>query len=93
MGLLGACHLCLLGSLGRADTGRSGREPRYRPTAGDGTRFGPGCGGSGGRLGAGPGSGVVFTRDPATGRPGLYGDRLVDAQAEDLVADTTAWGG
>lgn len=91
--LLGACHLCLLGSLGRADTGRSGRGPRYRPTAGDGTRFGSGGGGSGGRLGADSGNGVTFARVPATGRVALYGDRLVDAQAEDVVAGTTAWGG
>ncbi|MYZ16279.1 PEP-utilizing enzyme, partial [Streptomyces sp. SID337] len=32
------------------------------------------------------GSGVAFTRDPATGRPGLYGDYLPDAQGEDVVA-------
>lgn len=47
-----------------------------------------------GNLGADPGSGVAFTRDPATDGPGLlYGDRLADAQAEDVVAGTTAWGG
>ncbi|MFI1440421.1 pyruvate, phosphate dikinase [Streptomyces fructofermentans] len=34
----------------------------------------------------GGGSGVAFTRDPATGRPGLYGDYLPDAQGEDVVA-------
>ncbi|MFF5340133.1 pyruvate, phosphate dikinase [Streptomyces althioticus] len=39
-----------------------------------------------GNLGAGSGSGVAFTRDPATGRPGLYGDYLPDAQGEDVVA-------
>ncbi|MFE9445593.1 pyruvate, phosphate dikinase [Streptomyces sp. NPDC006602] len=39
-----------------------------------------------GNLGADSGSGVAFTRDPATGRPGLYGDYLVDAQGEDVVA-------
>ncbi|MFJ5260070.1 pyruvate, phosphate dikinase [Streptomyces sp. NPDC088387] len=44
-----------------------------------------------GNLGAtatskGGGSGVAFTRDPATGRPGLYGDYLPDAQGEDVVA-------
>ncbi|MFF5308150.1 pyruvate, phosphate dikinase [Streptomyces massasporeus] len=39
-----------------------------------------------GNLGADSGSGVAFTRDPATGLPGLYGDYLPDAQGEDVVA-------
>ncbi|MFF9777968.1 pyruvate, phosphate dikinase [Streptomyces sp. NPDC013978] len=39
-----------------------------------------------GNLGADSGSGVAFTRDPATGRPGLYGDYLSNAQGEDVVA-------
>ncbi|CAL9649479.1 pyruvate, phosphate dikinase [Streptomyces sp. enrichment culture] len=39
-----------------------------------------------GNLGADSGSGVAFTRDPATGRTGLYGDYLPDAQGEDVVA-------
>ncbi|MEU4874520.1 pyruvate, phosphate dikinase [Streptomyces sp. NPDC021608] len=39
-----------------------------------------------GNLGPDSGSGVAFTRDPATGRPGLYGDYLPDAQGEDVVA-------
>ncbi|MGV9944162.1 pyruvate, phosphate dikinase [Streptomyces sp. NPDC003401] len=39
-----------------------------------------------GNLGPDSGSGVAFTRDPATGRPGLYGDYLSDAQGEDVVA-------
>ncbi|MEU6394702.1 pyruvate, phosphate dikinase [Streptomyces sp. NPDC046939] len=39
-----------------------------------------------GNLGADSGSGVAFTRDPATGKPGLYGDYLPDAQGEDVVA-------
>ncbi|MDW4906992.1 pyruvate, phosphate dikinase, partial [Streptomyces sp. ADMS] len=39
-----------------------------------------------GNLGSDSGSGVAFTRDPATGRPGLYGDYLVNAQGEDVVA-------
>ncbi|MCZ4122750.1 pyruvate, phosphate dikinase [Streptomyces sp. H39-S7] len=39
-----------------------------------------------GNLGADSGSGVAFTRDPATGRPGTYGDYLPDAQGEDVVA-------
>ncbi len=32
------------------------------------------------------GTGVAFTRDPATGAQGLYGDYLVNAQGEDVVA-------
>ncbi len=32
------------------------------------------------------GTGVGFTRDPATGKPGSYGDFLVNAQGEDVVA-------
>ncbi|WP_225829915.1 pyruvate, phosphate dikinase [Streptomyces sp. NK08204] len=39
-----------------------------------------------GNLGADSGSGVAFTRDPATGRPGLYGDYLPNAQGEDVVS-------
>ncbi|MEU8687941.1 pyruvate, phosphate dikinase [Streptomyces sp. NPDC048665] len=39
-----------------------------------------------GNLGPDSGSGVAFTRDPATGQPGLYGDYLPDAQGEDVVA-------
>jgi pyruvate, orthophosphate dikinase len=39
-----------------------------------------------GNLGAGSGSGVAFTRDPATGEKGVYGDYLTDAQGEDVVA-------
>ncbi|WP_225094551.1 pyruvate, phosphate dikinase [Streptomyces sp. CoH27] len=39
-----------------------------------------------GNLGPDSGSGVAFTRDPATGQPGLYGDYLPNAQGEDVVA-------
>ncbi len=39
-----------------------------------------------GNLGEDSGTGVAFTRDPGTGRPGLYGDYLTDAQGEDVVA-------
>ncbi|MPY29893.1 pyruvate, phosphate dikinase [Streptomyces adustus] len=39
-----------------------------------------------GNLGADSGSGVAFTRDPSTGRSGLYGDYLANAQGEDVVA-------
>jgi len=34
------------------------------------------------------GTGVLFTRNPATGEPALYGDVLFDAQGEDVVAGT-----
>ena len=34
------------------------------------------------------GTGVGFTRDPATGEPGLYGDFLLNAQGEYVVAGT-----
>ena len=33
-------------------------------------------------------TGVCFSRDPATGRPGLYGEFLVRAQGEDVVSGT-----
>ena len=39
-----------------------------------------------GNLGADSGSGVAFTRDPATGERGIYGDYLANAQGEDVVA-------
>ncbi|MBB4966928.1 pyruvate, phosphate dikinase [Saccharothrix violaceirubra] len=39
-----------------------------------------------GNLGDDSGTGVAFTRDPATGAPGVYGDYLPDAQGEDVVA-------
>ncbi|MCS7116929.1 MAG: pyruvate, phosphate dikinase [Nitrososphaerota archaeon] len=39
-----------------------------------------------GNLGFNSATGVVFTRDPATGAKGLYGDYLVNAQGEDVVA-------
>ncbi|TAK68284.1 MAG: pyruvate, phosphate dikinase [Actinomycetota bacterium] len=39
-----------------------------------------------GNLGATSGTGVCFTRDPGTGRPGVYGDYLPNAQGEDVVA-------
>jgi pyruvate,orthophosphate dikinase len=34
------------------------------------------------------GTGVLFTRNPATGEPQLYGDVLFEAQGEDVVAGT-----
>ncbi len=39
-----------------------------------------------GNAGPGSGTGVAFTRDPATGAPGAYGDYLEQAQGEDVVA-------
>jgi pyruvate,orthophosphate dikinase len=43
-----------------------------------------------GNRGDDSGTGVVFTRDPATGATGLYGDYLPRAQGEDVVAGTAA---
>ncbi len=39
-----------------------------------------------GNLGETSGTGVAFTRDPATGKTGEYGDYLANAQGEDVVA-------
>jgi pyruvate, orthophosphate dikinase len=39
-----------------------------------------------GNLGPHSGTGVAFTRDPATGHTGVYGDYLQNAQGEDVVA-------
>ena len=39
-----------------------------------------------GNVGEGSGTGVAFTRDPASGASGVYGDYLPDAQGEDVVA-------
>jgi pyruvate,orthophosphate dikinase len=39
-----------------------------------------------GNRGSSSGSGVAFTRDPATGDPGVYGDYLQHAQGEDVVS-------
>ena len=39
-----------------------------------------------GNRGETSGSGVAFTRDPASGDQGVYGDYLPDAQGEDVVA-------
>jgi pyruvate,orthophosphate dikinase len=41
-----------------------------------------------GNLSADSGSGVVFTRNPVTGEPGLFGEYLAHAQGEDVVAGT-----
>ena len=39
-----------------------------------------------GNMGEGSGTGVAFTRDPASGENILYGDYLINAQGEDVVA-------
>ena len=39
-----------------------------------------------GNTGPDSGTGVCFTRDPATGAQGIYGDYLPNAQGEDVVA-------
>ncbi len=39
-----------------------------------------------GNLGSDSGTGVAFTRDPASGEQGVYGDYLANAQGEDVVA-------
>jgi pyruvate,orthophosphate dikinase len=41
-----------------------------------------------GNTGPRSGTGVLFTRNPATGAKELYGEYLVDAQGEDVVAGT-----
>ena len=39
-----------------------------------------------GNMGETSGTGVAFTRDPATGEKGIYGEYLINAQGEDVVA-------
>ncbi len=39
-----------------------------------------------GNLGDDCATGVLFTRNPATGEPGMYGEYLINAQGEDVVA-------
>ncbi|MGM0628395.1 MAG: pyruvate, phosphate dikinase, partial [Candidatus Fermentibacterota bacterium] len=41
-----------------------------------------------GNMGESSGTGVAFTRDPATGRNEFYGEYLMNAQGEDVVAGT-----
>ncbi|NQU95575.1 MAG: pyruvate, phosphate dikinase [Candidatus Omnitrophica bacterium] len=41
-----------------------------------------------GNMGEDSGTGVAFTRDPATGEKKFYGEYLLDAQGEDVVAGT-----
>ena len=39
-----------------------------------------------GNMGMNSGTGVAFTRNPATGENKLFGEFLIDAQGEDVVA-------
>jgi pyruvate,orthophosphate dikinase len=39
-----------------------------------------------GNMGSNSGTGVAFTRDPSTGESKMYGDYLINAQGEDVVA-------
>jgi pyruvate,orthophosphate dikinase len=39
-----------------------------------------------GNMGSNSGTGVAFTRDPSTGERKMYGDYLINAQGEDVVA-------
>ena len=39
-----------------------------------------------GNMGSSSGTGVAFTRDPSTGERKMYGDYLINAQGEDVVA-------
>jgi pyruvate,orthophosphate dikinase len=39
-----------------------------------------------GNMGDSSGTGVCFTRDPNTGKNEFYGDCLINAQGEDVVA-------
>src|SRR3954468_3657208 len=41
-----------------------------------------------GNMGANSGTGVAFTRNPSTGKNELYGEYLLNAQGEDVVAGT-----
>ena len=41
-----------------------------------------------GNMGESSGTGVVMSRNPSTGEPGLHGDFLVNAQGEDVVDGT-----
>src|SRR5205807_3267025 len=41
-----------------------------------------------GNMGNDSGTGVAFTRDPSTGEKQLYGEYLLNAQGEDVVAGT-----
>ncbi|QNE21766.1 pyruvate, phosphate dikinase [Kribbella qitaiheensis] len=67
----------------------SGRAILYRRQERIATDLGTGvniCSMVFGNLGMDSGTGVAFTRDPASGQPGVYGDYLQNAQGEDVVA-------
>ncbi|MFQ5382249.1 MAG: pyruvate, phosphate dikinase, partial [Dehalococcoidia bacterium] len=71
--------------------GRRALDYRHRfgigPEVADGTAVNV-CAMVFGNLGDTSGTGVGFTRDPATGQRGLYGEFLANAQGDDLVAGT-----
>ena len=41
-----------------------------------------------GNMGSNSGTGVCFTRNPSTGEAALFGEFLINAQGEDVVAGT-----
>ena len=59
------------------------RQERIPATAGTAVNV---CAMVFGNLGMDSGTGVAFTRDPASGQQGIYGDYLANAQGEDVVA-------
>ncbi|GAI02242.1 unnamed protein product, partial [marine sediment metagenome] len=44
-----------------------------------------------GNMGNDSGTGVGFTRDPATGEKKIYGEYLLNAQGEDVVGGIRRW--
>jgi pyruvate,orthophosphate dikinase len=71
------------------DSWNNPRAITYREFAGISHDFGTGCVIMAmvfGNLGADSGTGVMFTRSPATGEKTLYGEFLTNAQGEDVVA-------
>ncbi|MBB4930347.1 pyruvate,orthophosphate dikinase [Lipingzhangella halophila] len=59
------------------------RQERIPATAGTAVNV---CSMVFGNMGMDSGTGVAFTRDPASGQQGVYGDYLQNAQGEDVVA-------
>ncbi len=59
------------------------RQERIPPEAGTAVNV---CSMVFGNMGMDSGTGVAFTRDPASGQQGVYGDYLQNAQGEDVVA-------
>ncbi len=69
----------------------SDRARAYRERRGSATSLGTGVTVQAmvfGNLGSDSGTGVLFTRNPATGEAALYGDVMFGAQGEDVVAGT-----